>query len=148
LWLHHKLAEGDPAVWPTLALAHAVHRQRQAMTAAIGFDEAGSMDGLGLGWVVIAAHGHTPLIMHDVLRPVHGGQRTAREPGPALHRRPVRVPPPLLIFKATMHLMPAGAPRDNTVDKPCRRWSQSTFFDSRNRRKYHDRPVFLADRKR
>jgi len=63
LWLHHKLAEGDPAVWPTLALAHAVYRQRQAMTAAIGFDEAGPMDGLALGWVVIAAHGHTPLIM-------------------------------------------------------------------------------------
>jgi len=33
------------------------------MTAAIGFDEAGPMDGLALGWVVMAAHGHTPLIM-------------------------------------------------------------------------------------
>ena len=63
LWLHHHLAESDPAVWPTLALAHAVYRQRQAMTAAIGFDEAGPMDGLALGWVVMAAHGHTPLIM-------------------------------------------------------------------------------------
>ena len=63
LWLHHNLAESDPAVWPTLALAHAVYRQRQAMTAAIGFDEAGPMDGLALGWVVMAAHGHTPLIM-------------------------------------------------------------------------------------
>ena len=63
LWLHHNLAEGDPSTWPTLALAHAVYRQRQAMTAAIGFDEAGPMDGLALGWVVMAAHGHTPLIM-------------------------------------------------------------------------------------
>jgi len=52
LWLHHNLADGDPAVWPTLALAHTVYRQRQAMTAAIGFDEAGMMDGLALGWVV------------------------------------------------------------------------------------------------
>jgi hypothetical protein len=31
-----------------LALAHAVYRQRQAMTAAIGFDEAGMADGLAL----------------------------------------------------------------------------------------------------
>ena len=27
LWVHHNLAESDPAVWPTLALAHAVYRQ-------------------------------------------------------------------------------------------------------------------------
>jgi D-alanyl-D-alanine-carboxypeptidase/D-alanyl-D-alanine-endopeptidase len=63
LWLHHNLAESDPVVSPTLALAHAVYRQGQGMTAAIGFDEAGPMDGLALGWVVIAARGHTPLIM-------------------------------------------------------------------------------------
>ena len=62
-WLRHNLADGDPAAWPSLALAHAVYRQRQAMTAAIGFDEAGVMDGLARGWVVMAAHGHTPLIM-------------------------------------------------------------------------------------
>jgi serine-type D-Ala-D-Ala carboxypeptidase/endopeptidase len=62
LWLHHNLADSDPGVWPTLALVHAVYRQRQAMTAAIGFDEAGMMDGLALAWVVMAAHGHMPLI--------------------------------------------------------------------------------------
>ena len=55
-WLHHNLADNDPSAWPTLALAHAVYRQRQIMTAAIGFDEAGTMDGLALGWVVMAAH--------------------------------------------------------------------------------------------
>jgi len=33
------------------------------MAAAIGFDEAGKMDGLALGWVVMAAHGRIPLIM-------------------------------------------------------------------------------------
>ena len=38
-WLRHNLANGDPAVWPNLALAHAVYRQRQAMATAIGFDE-------------------------------------------------------------------------------------------------------------
>jgi hypothetical protein len=52
LWLPHNFAANDPAVGPTLALAHAVYRQRQAMTAAIGFDEAGTMGGLALGWVV------------------------------------------------------------------------------------------------
>jgi serine-type D-Ala-D-Ala carboxypeptidase/endopeptidase len=49
LWLHHNLGEGDPADWPTLALARAVYRRRQAMTAAIGFAEAGAMDGSALG---------------------------------------------------------------------------------------------------
>ena len=63
LWLHHNLADNDPTAWPTLALAHAVCRQRQAIATAVGFDEAGAMDGLALGWVVMAAHGHTPLIM-------------------------------------------------------------------------------------
>ena len=38
-------ADSDPAVWPSLALAHAVYRQRQATITAIGFDEAGMMDG-------------------------------------------------------------------------------------------------------
>ena len=38
-WLRHNLANGDPAVWPNLALAHAVYRQRQAMATAIGLDE-------------------------------------------------------------------------------------------------------------
>ena len=63
LWLHHNLADNDPGVWPILALAHAIYRQRQAMTAAIGFDEAGTMDGLALGWVVMAGHDHTPVIL-------------------------------------------------------------------------------------
>jgi D-alanyl-D-alanine-carboxypeptidase/D-alanyl-D-alanine-endopeptidase len=62
-WLRHNLADSDPAAWPTLVLAHAVYRQRQAMAAAIGFDEAGTMDGLGLGWVVMAAHDHMPMIV-------------------------------------------------------------------------------------
>jgi D-alanyl-D-alanine-carboxypeptidase/D-alanyl-D-alanine-endopeptidase len=59
LCLHYNLADNNPAAWPTLALAHAVRRQRQAMTAAIGFDEAGMM---ALRWVVMAAHDHAPLI--------------------------------------------------------------------------------------
>jgi serine-type D-Ala-D-Ala carboxypeptidase/endopeptidase len=47
-----------------LALAYAVYRQRQAMTAAIGFDEGGMMDGLALAWVVMAhqSQGGTGLV--------------------------------------------------------------------------------------
>jgi D-alanyl-D-alanine-carboxypeptidase/D-alanyl-D-alanine-endopeptidase len=38
----------------------AVYRPRQSLQAAIGFDEAGPMTGLGLGWVEIAADGIRP----------------------------------------------------------------------------------------
>lgn len=58
-WLRHNLEDDSPA----LPLAHAVYRQRQALPAAIGFDEAGPMSGLGLGWVVEAAHGAMPMIV-------------------------------------------------------------------------------------
>ena len=40
--------------------------RRQTMTAAIGLGEAGRMDGLALGWVVIAADHQTPLIMQKL----------------------------------------------------------------------------------
>jgi D-alanyl-D-alanine-carboxypeptidase/D-alanyl-D-alanine-endopeptidase len=63
VWLRHNLATSDPKVWPTLVTAHAVYRQRQAMIAAIGFDEAGPMDGIGLGWLTLAARGHLPMIV-------------------------------------------------------------------------------------
>ena len=38
-------------------------RQRQSLPAAIGFDEAGSMAGLGLGWVTVAADGIHPMLV-------------------------------------------------------------------------------------
>ena len=47
-WLRHNIEDTDG----TLALSHAVYRQRQGLPAAIGFDEAGPMAGLGLGWVI------------------------------------------------------------------------------------------------
>jgi len=62
-WLQHNLATSDPRVWPALVLAHAVYRQRQTMTAAIGFDEAGPMTGIGLGWITMAAQGRLPMIL-------------------------------------------------------------------------------------
>ena len=57
-WLRHNLFDPDAA----LLLSHAVYRQRQALAAAVGFDEAGPMSGLGLGWVVVAADGRMPMI--------------------------------------------------------------------------------------
>jgi serine-type D-Ala-D-Ala carboxypeptidase/endopeptidase len=58
-WLRHNMQ--DPA--GTLALSHAVYRQRQSIPAAIGFDESGPMAGLGLGWVIVAADGIRPLLV-------------------------------------------------------------------------------------
>lgn len=62
-FLRHLAASDGAASWPALAVARAMYRPRQAMTAAIGFDEAGPMAGLGLGWVIQAAHGTAPLIV-------------------------------------------------------------------------------------
>jgi D-alanyl-D-alanine-carboxypeptidase/D-alanyl-D-alanine-endopeptidase len=59
-WLHHNLDGTNE----TLAVSHAVYRQRQALPAAIGFDEAGPMAGLGLGWVTKAAEGINPMLVH------------------------------------------------------------------------------------
>jgi hypothetical protein len=46
-----------------LALSHAIYRQRQSLQAAIGFDEAGPMAGLGLGWMSVAASGIHPMLL-------------------------------------------------------------------------------------
>jgi serine-type D-Ala-D-Ala carboxypeptidase/endopeptidase len=55
-WLRHNIEDPDG----TLAVSHAVYRQRQSLPAAIGFDEAGPMAGLGLGWVMVAGDGIHP----------------------------------------------------------------------------------------
>jgi D-alanyl-D-alanine-carboxypeptidase/D-alanyl-D-alanine-endopeptidase len=58
-WLRHNI--DDPT--GLLALSHAGYRPRQALPAAIGFDEAGPMAALGLGWVTTAAHGQQPMLV-------------------------------------------------------------------------------------
>ncbi len=58
-WLRHNLADASGV----LALSHAVYRPRQSMPAAIGFDEAAPMAGLGLGWVTVAAQGVQPTLL-------------------------------------------------------------------------------------
>jgi D-alanyl-D-alanine-carboxypeptidase/D-alanyl-D-alanine-endopeptidase len=63
LWLRHNLARTDPAAWPALALAHAPYLERETLDAVIGFDEAGTMDGIALAWLVQAAADHRPMIL-------------------------------------------------------------------------------------
>ena len=58
-WLRHNLADANGV----LALSHAVYRPRQSIPVAIGFDEAGPMAGLGLGWVAMAAQGIQPMLL-------------------------------------------------------------------------------------
>ncbi|ACL61417.1 D-alanyl-D-alanine-carboxypeptidase/endopeptidase AmpH [Methylobacterium nodulans] len=58
-WLRHNLDSANPV----LALSQAVYRPRQSMPAAIGFDDAAPMAGLGLGWVAVAARGIEPMLL-------------------------------------------------------------------------------------
>jgi D-alanyl-D-alanine-carboxypeptidase/D-alanyl-D-alanine-endopeptidase len=62
-WLRHQLDTGNPEVWPTLMVSQAIYRLRQSMPAAIGFGEGAPMAGLGLAWVMRAAHDGTPMIL-------------------------------------------------------------------------------------
>ncbi|HEX5325397.1 MAG TPA: D-alanyl-D-alanine-carboxypeptidase/endopeptidase AmpH [Acetobacteraceae bacterium] len=63
VWLRHQMNTADAAVSPVLAVSHAIYRLRQTMPAAIGFDEAGPMAGLGLAWVMQAADGPQPMLL-------------------------------------------------------------------------------------
>jgi D-alanyl-D-alanine-carboxypeptidase/D-alanyl-D-alanine-endopeptidase len=63
LWLRHNLARTDPAVWPALALSHAPYLERGTLDAAIGFDEAGTTDGIALAWLLMLAADHRPTIL-------------------------------------------------------------------------------------
>jgi D-alanyl-D-alanine-carboxypeptidase/D-alanyl-D-alanine-endopeptidase len=58
-WLRHNIDDPDGI----LVLSHAVYRLRQSLPAAIGFDEAGPMAGLGLGWVTVASEGIRPTLV-------------------------------------------------------------------------------------
>jgi D-alanyl-D-alanine-carboxypeptidase/D-alanyl-D-alanine-endopeptidase len=58
-WLRHNIADPEGR----LAIGHAVYRPRQALKAALGFDEAGPMAGMGLGWVNVAADGINPMLL-------------------------------------------------------------------------------------
>ncbi|MGH6921430.1 MAG: D-alanyl-D-alanine-carboxypeptidase/endopeptidase AmpH [Geminicoccaceae bacterium] len=83
LWLRHNLSRRDPAVWPTLALSHTAYLERGTLDAAIGFDEAGTMDAIALAWLVEESADHRPMILqksgalagfmtYTVFAPSHG----------------------------------------------------------------------------
>jgi D-alanyl-D-alanine-carboxypeptidase/D-alanyl-D-alanine-endopeptidase len=61
-WLRHLITGADVNA-PARLIARAAYRQRAEMPVVIGFDEAGSMNGLGLGWVIEAPHDQMPLIV-------------------------------------------------------------------------------------
>jgi serine-type D-Ala-D-Ala carboxypeptidase/endopeptidase len=61
-WLRH-LVTGADANAPARVIARAAYWQRAEMQAVIGFDEAGPMSGLGLGWVIEAPRDQMPLIV-------------------------------------------------------------------------------------
>jgi D-alanyl-D-alanine-carboxypeptidase/D-alanyl-D-alanine-endopeptidase len=42
---------------------HATYLSRNGLDAAVGMDDAGEMDAMGLGWVVLMPDGHRPLIL-------------------------------------------------------------------------------------
>jgi D-alanyl-D-alanine-carboxypeptidase/D-alanyl-D-alanine-endopeptidase len=44
-------------------LDHAVYVERDGLNPVVGFDEAGRMDAMGLGWVVMRPEGDRPLIL-------------------------------------------------------------------------------------
>ncbi|HXG78484.1 MAG TPA: D-alanyl-D-alanine-carboxypeptidase/endopeptidase AmpH [Methyloceanibacter sp.] len=45
-------------------LDHAAYLERDGLTPVFGMDEGGTMDAMGLGWVVMRPEGSRPLIMH------------------------------------------------------------------------------------
>jgi serine-type D-Ala-D-Ala carboxypeptidase/endopeptidase len=61
-WIRYNLGQ-SPTMWEVPTVAHAMYRPRQALSTAIGFDEAGPMAGLGLAWVTQAADGIRPMIV-------------------------------------------------------------------------------------
>jgi hypothetical protein len=78
------------------------------MTAAIGFDEAGSMDGLALGWVVMATQGHTLLI---VQQSGGGGPRPAERKKPVIASQGGASEPPNTLLRGKTGARPrSGEP--------------------------------------
>jgi D-alanyl-D-alanine-carboxypeptidase/D-alanyl-D-alanine-endopeptidase len=44
-------------------LDHTPYVSRDSLEVAVGFDESGEMDAIGLGWIVMRAEGHRPMIL-------------------------------------------------------------------------------------
>jgi len=62
-WLAWHLDRFSPQGAELRLLDHAAYVPRDGLSPVAGFDEAGHMDAMGLGWVVMAAKGDRPLIL-------------------------------------------------------------------------------------
>jgi serine-type D-Ala-D-Ala carboxypeptidase/endopeptidase len=62
-WMSWHLDRFSAAGQATRFLDHAAYVYRDGLAAAVGMDEAGEMDAMGLGWVVMMPKGNRPLIL-------------------------------------------------------------------------------------
>jgi D-alanyl-D-alanine-carboxypeptidase/D-alanyl-D-alanine-endopeptidase len=62
-WLHWHLDRSATTNAEMRFLDHAAYVPRDGLNPVYGLDEAGTMDGMGLGWVIMAPTGSRPLII-------------------------------------------------------------------------------------
>jgi serine-type D-Ala-D-Ala carboxypeptidase/endopeptidase len=62
-WLRWHLDRFATADAEMRLMDHAVYAERDGLNPVVGFDEAGRMDAMGLGWVVMRPEGDRPLIL-------------------------------------------------------------------------------------
>jgi D-alanyl-D-alanine-carboxypeptidase/D-alanyl-D-alanine-endopeptidase len=62
-WMLWHLDRLSPEGQAVRLVNHATYLPRNGLDAAVGMDEAGEMDAMGLGWVVMMPNGHRPLIL-------------------------------------------------------------------------------------
>jgi serine-type D-Ala-D-Ala carboxypeptidase/endopeptidase len=62
-WMLWHLDRFSPEGKAVRLVDHAIYLARNGLDAAAGMDEAGEMDAMGLGWVVMMPTGHRPLIL-------------------------------------------------------------------------------------
>jgi len=62
-WMKWHLDRFSPDRQPVRLLDHAAYLYRDGLGAVVGLDEAGEMDAMGLGWVIMMPKGNRPLIL-------------------------------------------------------------------------------------
>jgi serine-type D-Ala-D-Ala carboxypeptidase/endopeptidase len=62
-WLAWHMDRTDTPGAEVRLLDHAAYVFRDGLSPAVGLDESGQMDALGLGWIIMQPHGNRPLIL-------------------------------------------------------------------------------------
>jgi serine-type D-Ala-D-Ala carboxypeptidase/endopeptidase len=62
-WMKWHLDRFSPDRQSVRLLDHAAYLYRDGLDAVVGLDEAGEMDAMGLGWVIMMPSGKRPLIL-------------------------------------------------------------------------------------